>query len=228
MKLGKMVYGLSQAAYVFHKKVREVLYSLGFESTLFDSCLFFQFVQPGGSDYTRDLVVIAVYVDNFNIIGEREEDVAYYDAEVAKAIDTRVEDPHVILGVVLVETAHSVQLNMRFQIEAVLERYGMLDANVKTTPLPASLVLKPASTDLQTAESKQYPYPEVVGSVMWIVRCTLVSAKFACNSLYAHMTKWDSTHVAGAQHMLKHLKYVKSEGLVFRKRPTIDKLSIIL
>jgi hypothetical protein len=202
---------------VFHKRVREVLTALGFESKLFDSCLFFQFVKPGGSDYSRYLVVIAVYVDNFNIIGEREEDVVYYDTELAKAIDTRVEDPNVILGVVLVETPHSIQLNMRFQIEAVLERYGMLDCNVKHTPLPASLVLKPASTDLQTEESKAYPYPEVVGSVMWIVRCTLVSAKFACNTLCAHMTRWDSTHVTAAQHMLKYLKHMKSEGLTFRK-----------
>ena len=35
---------------MFHKRVREVLTALGFESTLFDSCLFFQFVKPGGSD----------------------------------------------------------------------------------------------------------------------------------------------------------------------------------
>jgi len=53
-----------------------------------------------------------------------------------------------------------------------------------------------------------------------------VSAKFACNTLCAHMTKWDTTHVAAAQHMLKYLKHMKNEGLTFRRRPTIDKLSI--
>ena len=53
---------------------------------------------------------------------------------------------------------------------------------------------------------------------MWIVRCTLVSAKFACNTLCAHMTKWDATHVAAAQHMLKYLKYMKNDGLTFRKK----------
>ena len=54
---------------------------------------------------------------------------------------------------------------------------------------------------------------------MWIVRCTLVSAKFACNTLCgAHMTKWNATHVAAAQHMLKYLKFMKSEGLTFRKK----------
>jgi hypothetical protein len=40
------------------------------------------------------------------------------------------------------------------------------------------------------------------------------------------MTKWDTTHVAAAQHMLKYLKHMKNEGLTFRRRPTIDKLSI--
>ena len=33
MRLGKMVYGLKQAAWVFHEKVRAVLLSLGFEPT---------------------------------------------------------------------------------------------------------------------------------------------------------------------------------------------------
>lgn len=40
-------------------------------------------------------------------------------------IDTRVEDPKILLRVVLVETNHSIQLNMLFEIEAILERYKM-------------------------------------------------------------------------------------------------------
>ena len=125
-------------------------------------------------------------------------DVIHFDAEVAKLLDTRVEDPSVMLGIVYVDTDTTLQLNMRFQIDAVLERYGMIDCNVKKTPLPVALQLSPASADLQTAESKAYPYPEVVGSLLWIVRCTLVTAKFACNVLCGHMSSWDSTHVAAA------------------------------
>jgi hypothetical protein len=41
MRLGKMCYGLKQAAWVFHQKVKTVLLSLEFEPTLFDSCFYF-------------------------------------------------------------------------------------------------------------------------------------------------------------------------------------------
>ena len=34
----------NKRAYVFHSKVKTVLLTLGFEPTLFDSCLYFQFV----------------------------------------------------------------------------------------------------------------------------------------------------------------------------------------
>lgn len=39
----------------------------------------------------------------------------------------------------------------------------MTDCNVKMTPLPVALLLSPASSELQTVESKAFPYPEVVG-----------------------------------------------------------------
>jgi len=226
MRLGKMVYGLKQAAWVFHEKVRAVLLGLGFEPTLFDSCLYFQFVYDKERPTERYLVIIAVYVDNFNLIAEREQDAIYFDSELAKCLETRVEDPMVMLGIVFVDTAESLQLNMRFQIDAILERYGMLDCNVKKTALPSSTVLMPANKDLQTPESQEYPYAEVVGSIMWVVRCTLVTLKYSCNVLCAHMTTWDSTHVAAATHMLKYLKFMRDEGLRFRKHVRVDRLSM--
>ena len=39
-----------------------------------------------------------MYVDNFNIIAEREEDAVYFDFELAKAIDTRVGGPECHFG----------------------------------------------------------------------------------------------------------------------------------
>ena len=47
--------------------------------------------------------------------------------------------------------------------------------------------------------------------MMWVVRCTLVTAKYSCNVLCAHMTAWDNTYVAAATHMLKYLKYMRDE-----------------
>ena len=223
MRLGKMCYGLKQAAFVFHTKVKSVLLVLGFEPTLFDACLYFQFIYEHEVKY---LVAIACYVDNFNIIGERESDVVHFDLELSKMLETRSEDPNVMLGIVYVDTPSTLQLNMRFQIDAILERYQMIDSSVKRTPAPSGLVLLPANQSLQTPESKLYPYLEVVGSVMWVIRCTLLSGKLACNTLCAHMTTWDSTHVVAAQHKLKYLKYVRDQRLTFRKPAKLDRLSM--
>ena len=44
MRLGKMCYGLKQAAWVFHQKVKSDLLALQFEPTLFDLCFYFQFI----------------------------------------------------------------------------------------------------------------------------------------------------------------------------------------
>ena len=112
-----------------------------FEPTLFDSCFYFQFIYEDGNKF---LVIVCVYVDNFNIIAEREVDVIHFDKEIRKALETRVEDPNVMLGIVFVETSTSLQLNMRFQVDAILERYKMLDCNIKRTPLPSGVLLGPA------------------------------------------------------------------------------------
>lgn len=99
MRLGKMVDGLKRAAFIFHAKVKANLLSLGFEPTLFDCCLFFQFVYDTDFDI-KYLLALALLVDNFNIIAERKEDVIRFDAEVAKLLDTRIKDPSVMLGIV--------------------------------------------------------------------------------------------------------------------------------
>ena len=131
-----------------------------------------------------------------------------------------------MLGIVYVDTPNTLQLNMRFQIDTILECYQMIDCSIKKTPAPSGLVLLPADQSLQTPESRLYPYPEEVGSVMWVIRCTQLSAKFTCNTLCAHMTSWDSTHVAAACHILKYLKYVRDHGLPFRKPARLDRLSM--
>ena len=61
---------------------------------------------------------------------------------------------------------------------------------------------------------------------MWVIRCTLFSVKFTINTLCAHMTACDSTHVTAAQHILKYLKYVRDQGLTFRKPVKLDRLSM--
>ena len=223
MRLGKMCYGLKQAAWVFHQKVKTVLLSLEFEPTLFDSCFYFQFIYEDGNKF---LVIVCVYVDNFNIIAEREVDVIHFDKEISKALETRVEDPNVMLGIVFVETATSLQLNMRFQVDAILERYKMLDYNIKRTPLPSGALLSPAIEAKQTVASQEFPYPELTGSLLWIIRCTFLNVKYACNQLCAHMSKWDETHVAAAIHLTKYVKSLRDDGLMFRKQPRLDRLSM--
>ena len=198
MRLGKMCYGLKQAAWVFDQKVKTVLLSLEFEPTLFDSCFYFQFIYEDGNKF---LVIVCVYVDNFNIIAEREVDVIHFDKEISKALETWVEDPNVMLGIVFVETSNSLQLNMRFQVDAILERYKMLDCNVKRTPLPSGVLLGPVVEARQTAASQEFPYPELTGSLLWVIRCSFLNAKYACNQLCAHMSKWDETHVSAAIHL---------------------------
>ena len=152
MRLGKMCYGLKQAAWVFHQKVKAVLLSLQFELTLFDACFYFQFIHEGDQKY---LVIVCVYVDNFNLIGERESDVIHFDKGISKMLETRVEDPNVMLGIVFVDTPESLQLNMRFQVDAILERYKLIDCNIKRTPLPSGVFLCPAVEAKQTAEYRK-------------------------------------------------------------------------
>ena len=95
-------------------------------------------------------MIVCVYVDNFNLIAEREVDVIHFDKEISKALETRVEDPNVMLGIVFVDTPESLKMNMRFQVDAILERYKMLDCNIKRTPMPSGVILCPAVEARQT------------------------------------------------------------------------------
>jgi len=69
------------------------------------------------------LLVLALFVDNFNLIAQSEVDVIDFGAEASKLWDTRVEDLSVMLGILFVETDTTLHINMGFQIDAVLESY---------------------------------------------------------------------------------------------------------
>ena len=102
----------------------------------------------------------------------------------------------------------------------------MLDCNVKRTPLPSGVLLGPAVEAKQSAASQEFPYPELTGSLLWVIRCSFLNVKYACNQLCAHMSKWDETHVAAAIHLTKYIKSFRDDGLLFRKQLKIDRLSM--
>ena len=124
-----------------------------------------------------------------------------------------------MLGIVFVETPDTLQLNMRFQVDSILERFKMLDCNIKRTPLPSGVILCPAVEARQTVVSQEFPYPELTGSLLWVIRCSFLNVKYAC--------KWDETHVSAAIHLTKYIyKSLRDTGLMFRKQQKLDRLSM--
>ena len=56
----------------------------------------------------------------------REKYVVYFDPELSKLLETRSGYPNVILGSVYVDTPVSLQVNMKFQLDAIFECYNHL------------------------------------------------------------------------------------------------------
>ena len=115
---------------------------------------------------------------------------------------------------------------MRFQVNAILERYKLIDCNIKRTPLPSGVMLSTAVEEKKTLASQEFPYPELTGSLLWVTRCKFVNVKYACNLICAHVSNRDETHMSAEIHLVKYIKSIRDEGLKFRKQPKLDKLSL--
>ncbi len=75
-------------------------------------------------------------------------------------------------------------------MEALLEKYDLLDCKLTRNPLPSNFRPIPA-TDEEHAASKHRPYPQVVGAVLYAATITRPDLAHAASVLSRFISKWN-------------------------------------
>jgi hypothetical protein len=123
------------------------------------------------------------------------------------------------------DTATTIRINNERQVKELLDRYGMSDCHPMQSPMTHGLQLNRGSDP-----NPQYPFRAIVGSLLWLSRCSIFSIYFATIYLAQFSTCAVDEHWTAAMHVLRYLRGLPSLDLVYTslKSNVVTKLRLEL
>jgi len=209
-RLLRCIYGLKQSAHNWIKLVTAILIELGFIQCPFDPCLF------GYMNSEENIIFIALYVDDGLMIGSN---LNHMDAVLASLQDehpmTITHDVEKFLGIEITETEVCIQLHQERYIMEVLKKFNMGKCYGADIPMNPKHSLEPDTT--VDRHEPALRYQELVGSLLYIARCTRPDIAFAVNNLSRYFKCYEQKHMRAAKEVLRYLSSTSHLGISYRK-----------
>lgn len=206
-KLKKAVYGLKQASRAWYSRVKDVLIKLGFIQCNSDQCIFIL-------KKDKYVVYLALYVDDFII--------CYNNVNIANSVKMylnkhfQIKDlgsVRNVLGMQVFRTKNEMHLSQSHYINQILDKYNMTDCKPIGTPL--ELNAKFENKTNAEPDEKNYPYRELVGSLMYLSVMTRPDITFAVSYLSQYNSCFQREHWLAAKRVLRYLKGTINMGLLY-------------
>ena len=164
----------------------KILNECGFEKSEVDPCLFLQKIEDG-------MVYIAIYVDDIVIVSETVDDLEYVKSELGRRFEMKdLERLHFCLGISVEQTQDRSQISIyqRQYIHDMLVKFGMLNANVVSTPVDVNVKLQ--MDDGVSQKCDPIKYQSMVGSLLFcnrpdISQAVAMVSKFNCDPAECHL-----------------------------------------
>jgi hypothetical protein len=209
IRLNHSLNGLKQGSHDWFILARKHLVDDGFKQSQVEPCLFFKW------DENKELTMVAVYVDDFDIASDNPETLEKVISNFKKSFPCKVHSGDLYLGMSF--TSHEngdVDIHQESSIDSLLTLLGLEDcAPVSTPAVPNRRLIR---TTVQDETVKDFPYRSAVGILLWLARCSRPDIFFAVNQLSAHVSCFSTEHVKALKHCARYLKGTRSLRLLFR------------
>ena len=211
--LNKALYGLKQSPRAWFLKIAPTLVGFDFKQCDSDSCIFV---------YTNDKdekTYIALYVDDFIIAGENEDDIMRIKQLLAEQFE--MKDLGIAKKFLGMEIEYgddgSIKIHQEQYIQQLLLRHGMEDCSPLDTPMDTSVKLCKTTDDDALADEKEYA--SIVGGLMFAACVTRPDIMCAAGQLSQFLNNPSSKHLAAAKRVLRYLKGTTTLGITYCPPP---------
>ena len=222
-RLKSAIYGLKQASRKFFLTLQAYLTkpSMGFSASASDSCLFYKLVDGVP-------IWVAVFVDDLVISSPSMSVINSFKSDMRAKFNMKdLKELSTILGIEVIrdrEAGTITLLQHRYMIE-ILTRFGMLDVKDRRQhKLPMDPTLKLSLSHCPTTQEErdkadEFPYREVVGSVMYLMCSTRPDIAYAVGQLSKFMNNWGAAHIKAAKDLLLYIKSTSERGITYHRGP---------
>ncbi|KAJ9558226.1 hypothetical protein OSB04_012840 [Centaurea solstitialis] len=187
IRLRRSLYGLKQSGRMWYNRLSEYLIGLGYLNNELCPCVF---IKKSTSGYA----IIAVYVDDMNLIGTSKELL-----ETAKILKKEFETKD--LG----KTRYCLGLQIEHRKDGILihqENYTQKDS------------FRPKEDDEEIL-SLECSYLGAIGALLYLAQCTRPDISFAVNCLARHSNAPTRRHWNGIKDIFRYLKGTTDMGLFY-------------
>ncbi|CAM8940081.1 unnamed protein product [Rhodiola kirilowii] len=212
IKLERSLYGLKQSGRMWYNRLSEYLLQKGYVNDPLCPCVFIK-------KTTFRCVIIAVYVDDLNIIGTNEE-----IHEVISYLKRKFEMKDLgrtgyCLGLQIEHMQSGILVHQSNYTRKIIKRFNM----DKSNPLSTPMVVRSLDVDKDPfhpcEESEeilgQVPYFSAIGALMYLANCTRPDIAFAVNLLARFSSAPTKRHWNGIKHVFRYLQGTIDLGLFY-------------
>ena len=209
-RLRKALYGLKQGGCEWYTVIDNFLvHELTFTCTHADHCIYI--FQCGNS-----IIIIPIYVDDL-MLGYKEVDMTHVHTKLEECFE--MVDLGDLTWVVGMHVTYDLEqgwltVDQSQYLQKVLAKFGMLESNATSTPLPEKLILE-AVMDAEVEEVQDFLYLEAIGSLMYMMTGTQPDIAYAVSTLSKFATQPGSKHVTAMKHLFWYLKGMTHLGITF-------------
>ncbi|KAL0396609.1 UNVERIFIED_CONTAM: Copia protein [Sesamum calycinum] len=194
IKLKRSLYGLKQSGRMWYNRLSEYLIKKGFCHNQISPCLFIKRTESG-------FVIIAVYVDDLNIIGSPEE--------IRQAADyLKSEFEMKDLG--------TTKYCLGLQFEHTKVRSLDVNKDPFRPPTHNNEILGP-----------EVPYLSAIGALMYLANNTRPDIAFSVNLLARYSSTPTKRHWNGVKHILRYLRGTSDMGLYFERHENAKATNLV-
>ena len=214
IKLQRSLYGLKQSGQMLYNRLSQYLFKEGYVNNSIFPCVFIKKVATG-------FAIIAVYVDDLNLIGTPKELIKTIDYLKKEFEMKDLEKTKYCLNLQIKHCSNGVLINQS-NTEKVLKRFHM----DKSEPLSLPMVVRSLKVTKDSFWPKEeneellgpeVPYLSAVGALMYLENYTQPDIAFSVNLLARYNSAPTKRHWNGIKHVLRYLRGTCDMGLFYSK-----------
>ena len=203
------VYGSKQGAHDWYAEVKKFFTEHGYSISAADEAVFYKIEK-------KVFTIVAAATDDFTIIADSPDTANFLiHSELAKRFEVSDLGPiNWLLGVSITRNleSHTISLGQQAYIEQIVDRFGLTNARVASTPMEVGTDLSldsPHVSAISLSPSEKTKYREMIGCLMYASIMTRPDIAFAVSSLSQFLESPRTTHLQAVARVFHYLSGTK-------------------
>lgn len=215
-KLKRSLYGLKQSSRCWNERFIKSLKAFNLKQSEADPCVFV-------SDDIRVTLYIAIYIDDGLVVSSDKISADKLIKHLQREFEIKISPLGLFLGMQINRQVDgSIFVGQQQYLGKVLERFHMERANSVTIPADNHQSLGDYSDEGH--ESRNFPFREAVGSLLFIANVSRPDIAYAVNSIAQFSEKPLKAHWNAVKRIFKYLKGTRDFGIIFNSGADCSKI----